>query len=215
MNQVADQWNDYECIDAGNGEKLERWKDVILRRPDPLALWPIDKEDGEWKNPHAHYHRSNKGGGHWEYKKKFKESWTIGYRQLRFKVSPTGFKHTGLFPEQAANWDFMMNKIKEADREIRVLNLFAYTGGATMACAAAGATVCHVDASKGMVEELNAAHIMDCMECGACSYICPARMHLTHMFKTGKQLVKDKAAADRAAAEAKKKAEEAKEAAAK
>ena len=106
MNQVADQWKDYECIDAGNGEKLERWKDVILRRPDPLALWPIDKEDGEWKNPHAHYHRSNKGGGHWEYKKKFKESWTIGYRQLRFKVSPTGFKPTGLFPEQAADWGF-------------------------------------------------------------------------------------------------------------
>ena len=166
MNQVADQWKDYECIDAGNGEKLERWKDVILRRPDPLALWPIDKEDGEWKNPHAHYHRSNKGGGHWEYKKKFKESWTIGYRQLRFKVSPTGFKHTGLFPEQAANWDFMMNKIKEADREIRVLNLFAYTGGATMACAAAGAVeVVHVDAAKGMVqwakENMMLSHLED------------------------------------------------------
>lgn len=153
MNQVADQWKDYECIDAGNGEKLERWKDVILRRPDPLALWPIENEDGSWIQPHAHYHRSNKGGGHWEYKKKVPESWNVAYRELRFKVSPTGFKHTGLFPEQAANWDFIIDQIQHAGKEIRVLNLFAYTGGATMAAAYGGAKeVVHVDASKGMVQ---------------------------------------------------------------
>ena len=153
MNQIASRWEDYECIDAGNGEKLERWKDIILRRPDPLALWPIAEENGLWLQPHARYHRSAKGGGHWEYLKQLPESWDVRYRQLCFKVSPTGFKHTGLFPEQAANWDFMMEKIAGADREIRVLNLFAYTGGATMACAAAGAQeVVHVDAAKGMVQ---------------------------------------------------------------
>ena len=153
MNQIASRWEDYECIDAGNGEKLERWKDIILRRPDPLALWPVAEESGLWLQPHARYHRSAKGGGHWEYLKQLPESWNVRYRQLCFKVSPTGFKHTGLFPEQAANWDFMMEKIAGADREIRVLNLFAYTGGATMACAAAGAQeVVHVDAAKGMVQ---------------------------------------------------------------
>lgn len=153
MNQIASRWEDYECIDAGNGEKLERWKDIILRRPDPLALWPIAEESGLWLQPHARYHRSAKGGGHWEYLKQLPESWNVRYRQLCFKVSPTGFKHTGLFPEQAANWDFMMEKIAGADREIRVLNLFAYTGGATMACAAVGAQeVVHVDAAKGMVQ---------------------------------------------------------------
>lgn len=153
MNQIASRWEDYECIDAGNGEKLERWKDIILRRPDPLALWPIAEESSLWLQPHARYHRSAKGGGHWEYLKQLPESWNVRYRQLCFKVSPTGFKHTGLFPEQAANWDFMMEKIAGADREIRVLNLFAYTGGATMACAAAGAQeVVHVDAAKGMVQ---------------------------------------------------------------
>lgn len=153
MNQVANNWKDYECIDTGNGEKLERWKDIILRRPDPQALWPIDHEDEMWKKPHGHYHRSKSGGGHWEYLKPLKNEWKINYKHLTFKVSPTGFKHTGLFPEQAANWDFMMDKIKNANREIRVLNLFAYTGGATMACASANAAeVVHVDASKGMVQ---------------------------------------------------------------
>lgn len=152
MNQIADQWKDYECIDAGNGEKLERWNDVILRRPDPSVLWPMRKDDTLWHMPHAHYHRSIKGGGEWEFKQKVKDSWTINYKHLRFKVSPTGFKHTGLFPEQAANWDFMMKKIKACDHPVRVLNLFAYTGGATMACASGGAQeVVHVDASKGMV----------------------------------------------------------------
>ncbi len=153
MNQVAKNWQDYECIDTGNNEKLERWGDVVLRRPDPQAIWPIANENNLWVNPHAHYHRSNKGGGQWEFKKKTKNDWTITYKELRFKVSPTGFKHTGLFPEQAANWDFMMDKIANANRPIRVLNLFAYTGGATMACAYANASeVVHVDASKGMVQ---------------------------------------------------------------
>ncbi len=166
MNQIADQWQDYECIDTGNGEKLERWGDIILRRPDPQAIWPIQKEDKLWKEPHAHYHRSKNGGGTWEYKKPFESQWTIRYRNLRFQVSPTGFKHTGLFPEQAANWDFMMDQIQKAQREIRVLNLFAYTGGATMACAMAGAEeVVHVDASKGMVnwakENMALSHLQD------------------------------------------------------
>lgn len=166
MNQVADQWKDYECIDTGNGEKLERWKDVILRRPDPQAIWPIESLDEDWKHPHAHYHRSKSGGGSWEFLKPVKNEWVIRYRHLNFKVSPTGFKHTGLFPEQAANWDFMMDKIKNANREIRVLNLFAYTGGATMACASANASeVVHVDASKGMVqwakENMNLSHLED------------------------------------------------------
>lgn len=166
MNQVASCWKDYECIDAGHGEKLERWKNIILRRPDPQALWPIENEDLEWKKPHAHYHRSNAGGGNWDFLKPVKEEWTIQYRHLTFKVSPTGFKHTGLFPEQAANWDFMMDKINNAHREIRVLNLFAYTGGATMACASANASeVVHVDASKGMVawakENMALSHLED------------------------------------------------------
>lgn len=153
MNQCATHWKDYECIDTGNGEKLERWKDVILRRPDPQAIWKIEKEDALWKKPHAHYHRSHSGGGSWEYLQPIQEEWKINYRHLTFKVSPTGFKHTGIFPEQAANWDFMMEAIKNANREIRILNLFAYTGGASMACASAGASeVVHVDASKGMVQ---------------------------------------------------------------
>ncbi len=166
MNQVAQNWIDYECIDTGNKEKLERWGDIILRRPDPQAIWAIRNEDECWKHPHAHYHRSKSGGGHWEYKTSLPEIWTVHYGELRFKVAPTGFKHTGLFPEQAANWDFMMEKIAHADREIRVLNLFAYTGGATMACAKAGAVeVVHVDASKGMVawakENMYLSHLAD------------------------------------------------------
>lgn len=166
QNLVANNWQDYECIDTGNGEKLEKWKDIILRRPDPQAIWPIDNEDELWLKPHAHYHRSSKGGGSWEFIKKVKEKWTIQYGPLIFKVSPTGFKHTGIFPEQGANWDYMMDKIKRADREIRVLNLFAYTGGATMACASANASeVVHVDASKGMVawakENMELSHLQD------------------------------------------------------
>ena len=153
MLRISNEWKDYECLDAGNGEKLERWNNIILRRPDPQAMWPIDFEDDKWNNPDGHYYRSNKGGGHWEFNKRLDEYWTVNYKHLKFKVSPTNFKHTGLFPEQATNWDFMMDKIKRANRPIKVLNLFAYTGGATMACASAGAEeVVHVDASKGMTE---------------------------------------------------------------
>lgn len=152
MLTISNEWKDYECIDAGNGEKLERWQNVILRRPDPQAMW-ITENDKKWKNPDGHYFRSSKGGGHWEFSKQLPEFWTVSYKDLTFKVSPTNFKHTGLFPEQAANWDFMMNKIRNANRPIKVLNLFAYTGGATMACSKAGAKeVVHVDASKGMNE---------------------------------------------------------------
>lgn len=152
MKKIAENWKDYECITAGDGEKVERWGEYLLRRPDPQAAWNKD-EDPIWKSIHAHYHRSSKGGGSWEFKKKLPETWTITYKNLRFKVSPTGFKHTGLFPEQAVNWDWMMDMISKEKREIRILNLFAYTGGATMACASAGASeVVHVDASKGMVQ---------------------------------------------------------------
>jgi 23S rRNA (cytosine1962-C5)-methyltransferase len=155
MNQIANGWKDYEVLDTGNKEKLERWNNVILRRPDPVAIWPIQDETA-WKKADAVYHRSNKGGGSWEYRRPIKENWTIGYKDLRFKISPTGFKHTGLFPEQGANWDFIMQAIRQrkqtSDAPIRILNLFAYTGGATMAAAKAGADeTVHVDASKGIV----------------------------------------------------------------
>ena len=139
MIYTADKWKDYRCIDAGDGEKLEIWKDTVLRRPDPQAIWPKSKTCRTWQKADAVYHRSNKGGGQWEYHKKLPEYWTIQYKDLTFRVSPTGFKHTGLFPEQAVNWDWMSNLIKDhKDEEIRVLNLFAYTGGATMACAKPG-----------------------------------------------------------------------------
>lgn len=147
---VADQWTDYQLLDAGEGEKVESWSGTILRRPDPQAIWPWTKRNVR-DNVDAHYHRSKAGGGEWEYKKKIPSSWTISYKELTFKIEPTGFKHTGLFPEQAVNWDWMAGKIKDAGRPVSVLNLFAYTGGATCACLSAGASVCHVDASKGMV----------------------------------------------------------------
>ena len=150
--RLSNEWKDYECIDAGNGEKLERWGKVIFRRPDPQAMWPIENDDS-WKKVDGFYHRSNKGGGYWDFKKQLPDHWTVNYKDLTFKVSPTNFKHTGLFPEQATNWDFMMEKISNANREVKVLNLFAYTGGATMACSKAGAVeVVHVDASIGMSE---------------------------------------------------------------
>ena len=154
MLRISDQWKDYALLDAGNGEKLEQWKGIVLRRPDPQAIWPADTDMKDWQKADAVYHRSSKGGGSWEYRRKLPESWNISYRELTFKVSPTGFKHTCLFPEQAVNWDWMDSLIRGCeDEEIRVLNLFAYTGGATMACAAAGAAeVVHVDASKGMVQ---------------------------------------------------------------
>lgn len=152
MKYISDEWKDYECISAGNGEKLERWGKVIFRRPEPQAMWPIEKTD-LWNKVDGFYHRSNKGGGYWDFKSKLPDFWTVKYKDLTFKVSPTNFKHTGLFPEQAANWDFSMNKIKSANRPIKVLNLFAYTGAATMAASKAGAVeVVQVDASKGMTE---------------------------------------------------------------
>ena len=166
MVLLADAWKDYQCLDAGDGEKLETWKGVMLRRPDPIAMWPKSRLS-DWSHADAVYHRSHAGGGSWEYKKKLPESWTIQYRDLTFKVSPTGFKHTGLFPEQAVNWDWMADLIRtHTDEEIHVLNLFAYTGGATMACSAAGAAeVVHVDAAKGMVqwakENRDLSHLTD------------------------------------------------------
>ena len=153
MINVSNKWIDYECIASGDGEKLERWGNVILRRPDPQIIW--DKNNNDiWNKWDGFYHRSNKGGGNWEFKSKLKDYWTIDYGNLTFKVSPTNFKHTGIFPEQAINWDYVMNKIKNYDGdEFRVLNLFAYTGCATMAASSAGATeVVHVDASRGMVD---------------------------------------------------------------
>ena len=149
--RIADRWQDYKIIDTSDNEKLEMWKDISLIRPDPQIIWKTPHKNPLWNTAHAHYHRSNSGGGAWEYKKKIPDSWQIKYDDLVFNIKPTGFKHTGLFPEQAVNWDFMQKKIKQAGREISVLNLFAYTGGATLACANAGANVCHVDASKGMV----------------------------------------------------------------
>lgn len=150
---IADQWKDFEVIDTGEGDKLERWGNFVLRRPDPQIIWPIQNEDEQWRKADAHYHRSSSGGGQWQIRnKEMPERWTISYEELRFHIKPTSFKHTGLFPEQAVNWSWMMNKIRNANRPIRVLNLFAYSGGATVACAAAGAEVCHVDASKGMVQ---------------------------------------------------------------
>ena len=147
--RISDEWQDYECIDAGNGEKLERWGKYILRRPDPQAIWYSDKN---WDKLDGFYHRSNKGGGHWEFFSKLPDYWTISYKNLTFKVSPTNFKHTGLFPEQAINWDFMIDKIKKCQRKVKVLNLFSYTGAATMACSYAGADVVQVDSSRGMTE---------------------------------------------------------------
>ncbi len=143
-------FEDYRLLDAGRGEKLETWGNIILRRPDPMAIWSLN-HPLLWDRADAVYHRSKKGGGNWEYKKQLPEFWKVRYKDLTFKVQPTGFKHTGLFPEQAANWDFIFQKIKEAGRPVNALNLFAYTGAATMVLAKAGASVVHVDAAKGMV----------------------------------------------------------------
>ena len=145
-------WKDYSVISTGDGYKLERWGKVVLLRPDPQVIWKSSIDMDNYPELHAKYVRSESGGGHWVYKKKMPEEWNISYGELKFKIKPMGFKHTGLFPEQAVNWDYMTDLIKGANREINVLNLFAYTGGATVACAKAGANVCHVDAAKGMVE---------------------------------------------------------------
>ncbi|WP_434310651.1 class I SAM-dependent methyltransferase [Hominifimenecus sp. rT4P-3] len=147
---IANQWMDYEILDTSHGEKLERWGNYVLVRPDPQVLWDTPRKLPGWKRPNAHYHRSSRGGGQWEFFN-LPEQWSIHYRTLTFQLKPFSFKHTGLFPEQAANWDWFSEKIRNAGRPIKVLNLFAYTGGATLAAAAAGASVTHVDASKGMV----------------------------------------------------------------
>lgn len=147
---IADKWKDYEVLDCSNGEKLERWGKYLLVRPDPQVIWNTPRKLPGWKSRNAHYHRSKKGGGEWEFFD-LPQQWSIHYRDLTFNLKPFNFKHTGLFPEQAANWDWFSEKIKNAGRPVKVLNLFAYTGGATLAAAAAGASVTHVDASKGMV----------------------------------------------------------------
>ena len=147
---TADSWKDYEVIDTSEGEKLERWGKYILLRPDPQVIWKTPKECRQWQRPNGHYHRSSKGGGEWEFFD-LPEEWGIRYQDLTFRLKPFSFKHTGLFPEQAVNWDWVSSLIKNAGRPLKILNLFAYTGGATLAAAKAGASVTHVDASKGMV----------------------------------------------------------------
>ena len=147
---IANEWQDYKLLDMADGQKLEQWGNIILSRPDPQIIWKNKSFPNKWKEINATYHRSKTGGGSWEYNKKMPNKWQIKYKNLIFNIKPMGFKHTGLFPEQAVNWDLMIKKITESKREIKVLNLFAYTGGATVACLSAGASVCHVDSSKGM-----------------------------------------------------------------
>jgi 23S rRNA (cytosine1962-C5)-methyltransferase len=149
--RATNHWKDYELLDTSSGERLERWGDILLIRPDPQVIWNTPKKHPGWKQAHARYHRSKTGGGHWEYLKPIPEVWGIDYEGLTFQLKPMGFKHTGLFPEQAVNWDWCMNFIRQSKKPMKVLNLFAYTGGATLACSKAGASVTHVDASKGMV----------------------------------------------------------------
>lgn len=145
-------WQDYELIDCSGGERLERWGNIVLIRPDPQIIWSTPKNNPLWRKAHARYHRSSSGGGKWEVYKKHPDVWKINFNDLCFQIKPMGFKHTGVFPEQAVNWLFVDEKIRRSKRQLNVLNLFAYTGGATLACANAGAKVCHVDASKGMVQ---------------------------------------------------------------
>ena len=149
--RFTDKWKDYQLLDASSGERLERWDDIILIRPDPQIIWNTPKENPNWQNANAIYYRSSSGGGKWNIKKNTKEMWNISYKNLKFNVKMMNFKHTGVFPEQAVNWDLFQNIISKRNCETNVLNLFAYTGGATLACANAGANVCHVDAAKGMV----------------------------------------------------------------
>lgn len=149
--RAATGWSAFEVLDASAGEKLERWGQVTLVRPDPQLIWNTPR-DSAWEKANARYNRSSEGGGSWSVRSLPQSEWEIPYRELRFRIRPTGFKHTGLFPEQAVNWDLMSGLIRAAGRQLNILNLFAYTGGATLACAAAGARVCHVDASKGMVQ---------------------------------------------------------------
>lgn len=144
-------WKDYELLDTSAGERLERWGDIILIRPDPQIIWQTEKKHPAWKSAHARYKRSSDGGGAWQKYRQIPDTWSIKYNDILFNLKPMGFKHTGVFPEQSVNWDFQINKIQESKSEMNILNLFAYTGGATLACASAGAKVCHVDASRGMV----------------------------------------------------------------
>ena len=163
--KIATNWKDYEILDMANGEKLERWGGYTLIRPDPQIIWKNQSFPAKWKKANATYTRSKTGGGAWSYKTKLPSAWQVKYKNLVFNIKPMGFKHTGLFPEQAVNWDWMIDKIKSAKRPIKVLNLFAYTGGATVACLSAGAAVCHVDSSKGMVawakENVNSSGLQD------------------------------------------------------
>ncbi len=159
---IAEHWKDYEVIDTSCGEKLERWGKYILLRPDPQVLWKTEKTVPQWHQLNGHYHRSSKGGGEWEFFQ-LPQEWTISYRELTFHLKPFSFKHTGLFPEQAVNWDWFGNLIRTANRPVKVLNLFAYTGGATLAAAKAGAQVTHVDASKGMVTWAKENAVSSCL----------------------------------------------------
>lgn len=163
--RIADNWKDYELIDCSDGERLERWNDIILVRPDPQVIWKTPKENPLWYNPHAIYNRSNTGGGSWQVCKKMPDVWQVGFDDLKFNIKAMGFKHTGLFPEQAVNWKMTADIIRNAGRPVKVLNLFAYTGGATVAALNAGASVTHVDASKGMTlwakENAAASHVAD------------------------------------------------------
>ena len=162
---ISDKWTDFELIDCSRGEKLERWGDQILVRPDPQAIWDTPRTNPLWAHPSARYSRSSTGGGRWD-RGSVPEQWTVRYGELTFRVKPMNFKHTGLFPEQACNWDFIMETIRGAGRPVSVLNLFGYTGAATVAAAKAGASVCHVDAAKGMVqwgkENAEASGVRDC-----------------------------------------------------
>ena len=162
---ISEHWKDFELIDCSRGEKLERWGDQILVRPDPQAIWDTPRTNPLWRAPSARYSRSQTGGGHWD-KNTVPDAWQVHYGELTFNVKPMNFKHTGLFPEQACNWDFIMRKVRGAGRPVSVLNLFGYTGAATVAAAKAGASVCHVDAAKGMVqwgkENAEASGVRDC-----------------------------------------------------
>ena len=180
----VDQWQEYEVLDTGDGEKLERWKDVVLRRPDPQVIWP-KATPALWEKADAWYTRSETGGGNWTFYRKLPERWVVTLGDLQFYVRPTGFKHTGLFPEQAANWSFMRERIRPevaASRQPKILNLFAYTGGATLACAAEGAHVTHVDAAKGMVQWAKENRDLSGhtrkpypLYCGRCQSLCTTR----------------------------------------
>lgn len=148
---ISQEWSDYALIDASSGERLEQWKNVIVRRPDPQIIWQSEKKNPLWNKVNAQYHRNNKGGGKWEYFTDVAEKWIVQWKRLKFFVKPTNFKHLGLFPEQSINWEWMINKIQNSAESVNILNLFAYTGGATIACASAGANITHIDSSKGAI----------------------------------------------------------------